>query len=133
MPPKRSDIPDIVLKENSVIISDNLIALLHVSPGDRIAIGYLEKEGNLVPIISKSESGNKLNKSNTFAFRGLRRNILNSLGSRFWAKEVDGNIELEGDGIPIYTEVKKAADAVITKEIIKDTNYNITKLENYEF
>ena len=133
MPPRRPDIPDLILNENNITLSDSLVNLLGAKPGDRIAIGYIDKDGNLVPIISINDSGNKLNKSNTFAFRGSRRNVLNTLGSRFWATEVDGVIQLEGDGIPIYTEVKKAVEAVVTQEIIKDTNYNITKLTNYEF
>ena len=85
------------------------------------------------PIISIGENGNKLTKSNTVSFRGVQHNTLAQFGSNFWVVEIDDLLELEGDGIPVYTDVKKAAQAVVTKEIILDTNYTITKLENYEF
>ena len=85
---KHSDIIDVIIRDNQLILSDQLISLLNAKAGDRITIGYAEK---------------------------------------------DGKIELEGDGLPIFSDVKKAAEAYITKEIILDTNFNITKLTNYEF
>lgn len=133
-PEKRSDIISVILKETSLILDPSLITLLNANPGDRIAIGYTDKEGKLVPIISVApDTGNKLTKSNTVSFRGHQRNTLATFGTNFWAKEEDGVIYLEGDGIPVFTDVKKAAEAIVTKEIILDTNYDITKLSNYEF
>lgn len=128
-----SDIVDVILQSNKLIISEGLLNKLGAKNGDRIMIGYIEKENNMVPIINKDDAGNKLSGSNTVPFRGKQHDILAQFGTNFLAKENNGLIELEGDGIPIYTNVQKAVEAYITKEIILDTTYNITKLENYEF
>lgn len=130
---KHSEIVDLLLKDNKLILDPSLVKKLKAEPGDRIEIGYRERDGLLRPIISIGENGNKLTKSNTVSFRGVQHNTLAQFGSNFWVVEVDDLLELEGDGIPVYTDVKKAAQAVVTKEIILDTNYTITKLENYEF
>lgn len=131
--PKHSEIVDLLLKDNKLILDPSLVNKLKAEPGDRIEIGYRERDGLLRPIISIGENGNKLTKSNTVSFRGVQHNTLAQFGSNFWVVEIDDLLELEGDGIPVYTDVKKAAQAVVTKEIILDTNYTITKLENYEF
>lgn len=130
---KHPDIIDVIMKESSLILDSGLIQKLNAKPGDRIVIGYIQKDGILIPVISVGEEGNKLTNSNTISFRGKQRNNLAQFGSNFWAKEDNGIIELEGDGLPIFTEVKKAVETYITKEIILDTNYNIKKLNNYEF
>ena len=130
---KHSEIVDLLLKDNKLILDPSLVNKLKAKPGDRIEIGYRERDGLLRPIISIGENGNKLTKSNTVSFRGVQHNTLAQFGSNFWVVEIDDLLELEGDGIPVYTDVKKAAQAVVTKEIILDTNYTITKLENYEF
>lgn len=130
---KHPDIIDVIMKESSLILDSGLIQKLNAKPGDRIVIGYIQKDGILTPVISVGEEGNKLTNSNTISFRGKQRNNLAQFGSNFWAKEDNGIIELEGDGLPIFTEVKKAVETYITKEIILDTNYNIKKLDNYEF
>ena len=121
------------MKDSSLLLDSSLLNKLNAKPGDRIDIGYKEKDGNLIPIISKTESGNLLSKSNTIPFRGKKHELLAQFGSNFWATENNGVFELEGDGIPIFTNVKKATEAFITKEIISDTNFNITKITNYEF
>lgn len=131
--PKHSEIVDLLLKDNKLILDPSLVNKLKAEPGDRIEIGYRERDGLLRPIINIGENGNKLTKSNTVSFRGVQHNTLAQFGSNFWVVEIDDLLELEGDGIPVYTDVKKAAQAVVTKEIILDTNYTITKLENYEF
>ena len=130
---KHPDVIDVIMKESSLILDSGLIQKLNAKPGDRIVIGYIQKDGILTPVISVGEDGNKLTNSNTISFRGKQRNNLAQFGSNFWAKEDNGIIELEGDGLPIFTEVKKAVETYITKEIILDTNYNIKKLDNYEF
>ena len=130
---KHPGIIDVIMKESSLILDSGLIQKLNAKPGDRIVIGYIQKDGILTPVISVGEDGNKLTNSNTISFRGKQRNNLAQFGSNFWAKEDNGIIELEGDGLPIFTEVKKAVETYITKEIILDTNYNIKKLDNYEF
>ncbi len=131
---KHSDIVDVTLVKEKIILSDEIISKLNAKVGDKISIGYINKNGNLIPVISLSEEGNKLTKSNSFIFKGKKAEILSQLGSRFWITEQHDNlIELEGDGIPVYTDNKKAVKAFVTKEIIEDTNFNITKLNNYEF
>ena len=130
---KYPDVIDVIMKGSSLILDSGLIQKLNAKPGDRIVIGYIQKDGILTPVISVGEDGNKLTNSNTISFRGKQRNNLAQFGSNFWAKEDNGIIELEGDGLPIFTEVKKAVETYITKEIILDTNYNIKKLDNYEF
>ena len=131
--PKRDDIIDIIMTETTLILSDRLVSLLGASPGDGIIIGFTDKEGTLIPVITLGEEGNKLTKTNTVSFRGKKHNLLTEFGSNFWAHGNNGVIELEGDGLPVYTSVTKAAESYLTQEIITDTNFNITKLETYEF
>lgn len=130
---KKSDIIDLVLRETSFVMSQQLVDLLKVSTGERVAIGFTDNHGVLCPIIYADGSGNKLNGTNTVSFRGKQHGSLAQFGTNFWAKEQDGLILLEGDGVPIYTEVNKAVEAFISKDIILDTNYDITKITNYEF
>lgn len=131
--PKKSDIIDIVMTETTLQLSTRLVSLLNAKPGDSIVIGFMDKAGVLVPVISIGEEGNKLTRTNTVSYRGKKHNVLTEFGSNFWAHINDGIIELEGDKLPIYTSVQKAVESYLTAEIITDTNYNITKLENYEF
>jgi hypothetical protein len=131
--PKKSDIIDIVMTETTLQLSARLVSLLNAKPGDSIVIGFMDKAGVLVPVISIGEEGNKLTRTNNVSYRGKKPNVLTEFGSNFWAHVNDGIIELEGDKLPIYTSVQKAAESYLTAEIITDTNYNITKLENYEF
>lgn len=131
---KHSDIPDLIITQNNRLILDqNLINKLQAKPGDRIFIAYASKDGILVPFITINEEGNKLSKNNSISFRGKQREMLGQFGTNFWLIEEDGILYLDGDGFPIYTEIKKAVEAYITKQIIRDINYNITKLTNYEF
>jgi len=131
---KHSDIIDVKVQDSNLLLDPAFIAKLGAKAGDRITIGFIEKDGNMIPIISIGEEGNKLTKSNTISFRGKQKNTLSQFGTNFWGGDlINGYIELEGDGIPVYTEVKKAVESYISKEIVLDTNYNITKLNNYEF
>ena len=131
--PTRSDIIDIVMTETTLQLSDRLVSLLGATPGSGIVIEFMEKDGTLVPVISIGEEGNKLTRTNTVSYRGKKHNVLTEFGSNFWAHVNNGIIELEGDRLPVYTSVQKATESYLTAEIITDTNYNITKLNNYEF
>lgn len=115
------------------VLSDQLVEWLNAKPGDKISIGYIEQNEKLVPMVTVDESGHKLNKNNSISFRGKQREILGQLGTNFWATNTDGVITLEGDGMPVFTTVKKAVQTYLTRDIIEDTNYSITKLTNYEF
>lgn len=130
---KHLDIIDVIIRDTQLILSDQLIELLQAQAGDKIEIGYIELNDKLTPIIEKSSTGHKLNKNNTISFRGKQREVLGQLGTNFWATEQDGMIILEGDSLPVFTTVKKAVETYLTKDIIEDTNYSITKLTNYEF
>lgn len=130
---KQSDIIDVIMKENTLVFSDQLITTLNAKIGDRISIGYIEKDGNLTPVVGLGENGNKLSGSNTICFRGRQREVLAQFGSHFWLDTNNGIHYLKGDGIPVFTSVKKAVNTYLTKEIIEDTNYNITKLTSNEF
>jgi len=130
---KHPDIIDIIIRDTQLVFSDQLIEWLSAKPGDKISIGYIEKDDKLIPVITKDESGHKLNKNNTISFRGKQREVLGQLGNNFWATVENGIITLEGNGMPVFTTVKKAVETYLTKDIIEDTNYSITKLTNYEF
>ena len=130
---KHPDIIDIIIRDTQLVFSDQLIEWLSAKPGDKISIGYIEKDDKLTPIVSKDESGHKLNKNNTISPRGKQREVLGQLGTNFWATVENNIITLEGDGMPVFTTVKKAVETYLTKDIIEDTNYSITKLTNYEF
>lgn len=130
---KHPDIIDLIIRDNMAVLSDQLVEWLNAKPGDKISIGYIEQNEKLVPMVTVDESGHKLNKNNSISFRGKQREILGQLGTNFWATNTDGVITLEGDGMPVFTTVKKAVQTYLTRDIIEDTNYSITKLTNYEF
>ena len=130
---KHPDIIDVIIRDTQLVFSDQLIEWLSAKPGDKISIGYIEKDDKLIPVITKDESGHKLNKNNTISFRGKQREVLGQLGNNFWATVENNMITLEGNGMPVFTTVKKAVETYLTKDIIEDTNYSITKLTNYEF
>lgn len=115
------------------VMSQQLVDLLQATAGDKISIGFTQQEDKLVPIIEINETGHKLNKNNTFSFRGKQREVLGQLGTNFLATKTNNVITLEGDGMPVFTTVKKAVETYLTRDIIEDTNYSITKLTNYEF
>lgn len=125
---------DLELKDNKAILSDNLVKLLNVSPGDRIAIVYGKLDGNLKPIIQKSESGNILSKSNSFIFKGKDKDFLQQYGNNFSIYDDLGTLFLEGDqDFTIYTSVEKAvSENYLDLSIVTDTNYNITKFKEYK-
>jgi len=130
---KHPDIIDVIIRDTQLVLSDQLVEWLGAKPGDKISIGYIEKDDKLTPVIAKDDSGHKLNKNNTISFRGKQREVLGQLGNNFWATAENNIITLEGNGMPVFTTVKKAVETYLTKDIIEDTNYSITKLTNYEF
>ena len=131
---KRPDIIDVQILDTQLLLSDQLVEMLEqYQTGDKINIGYIEFNDKIVPVIEKTDVGHVLNKNNTVSFRGKQREALGQFGTNFWATDFSGTIMLEGDGLPIFTTVKKAVETYLTKDIIEDTNYSITKLTNYEF
>ena len=74
--PKRSDIIDVVMTETTLQLSARLVTLLNAQPGDGIVIGFMDKAGVLVPVISTGEEGNKLTRTNTVSYRGNTASFL---------------------------------------------------------
>ena len=66
---KHSDIIDVIMQDSNLVLDSALIVKIGAKAGDRIVIGYVEKDGIMIPIISKGDEGNKLTKSNTVSFR----------------------------------------------------------------
>lgn len=130
---KHPDIVDVAIKDTQLVFSDQLLEWLSAQPGDKISIGYIERDDKLVPMVEKNEIGHVLNKNCTISFRGKQQEVLGQFGTNFWATNDNGVFILEGDGLPVFTSVKKAVQTYLTKDIIEDTNYSITKLTNYEF
>jgi len=125
---------DLTLDEGKAILSENLIKLLNANPGDRIAIVYGKLDGNLKPVIKKSDSGNILSKSNSFIFKGKDKDFLQQYGSNFTVYDDLGTFFLEGDQeFTVYTDIQKAvSENYLDLSIVTDTNYNITKFEEYK-
>lgn len=131
---EHSDIIDVQIQGSNLVLDSGLLMKLGATPGDRILIGYTEKEGNMIPIIMKNDDGNKLTNKNTVRFSGKQADVLAQFGSCFWAGEFNGSYcELKGNGIPVYSDIKKAVNAYFSKEIVLDTNYDINYLDNFEF
>ena len=125
---------DLILEDSKAILSENLIKLLEVNPGDRIAIVYGKLDGNMKPVIKKDDSGNILSKSNSFIFKGQERDFLQQYGTNFTVYDDLGTFFLEGDQeFVVYTDVQKAINEnYLDLSIVTDTNYNITKFKEYK-
>lgn len=125
---------DLQLQEGKAILSENLIKLLNANPGDRIAIEYGKLDGNLKPIIRKSDSGNILSKSNSFIFKGQDKDFFEQFGNNFSVYDDLGTLFLEGDReFKVYTSTEKAiSENYLDINILTDTNYNITKFTEYK-
>ena len=80
----------IIVKDNKIILSSEIIDALGANPGDRIVIEYTEYENTILPIILISDGGNKLTKSNTVSFRGKANNNLSAYGTKFDYFQKDG-------------------------------------------
>lgn len=131
---KIPDIIDVKVLENSLIFSDQILADLNAQPNDRLLICYESQDEKLIPVVRKDETGNKLSRENRISFRGTQRKLLLEFGSSFYKDQIkDGVVYLKANGLPVFTTVEKAIKTYLTKQIILDTNYNITKLSNYEF
>lgn len=118
--------PDIIVEDGKLILSSSLVSSLNAVPGDRISIEYTELNNEIVPIIIKSEGGNKLTKSNTVSFRGKNNVSLSEFGTQFCYEENNGILYLKGDNpkYKIYTDVKTAVEH-IDKSIIEDNRFEI--------
>ena len=128
----------LVREENKLILSQKLIEELGAEVDDRIAINYERKEGLTFPVIGVStafggkESGNKLTKSNTVAYRGNSNTTLAEFGTRFSIEPYkEGIFRLIGD---TKSEKMTTPEAVIKSvdmgiEVTGDTNFEIKDLD----
>ncbi len=77
------------LTDNKLVLTPSIIELIGAEVGDRIAINYVSKGDDYVPVVSKStvfgdpEAGNKLTKSLTVSFKGKQAKSLEQYGKEF--------------------------------------------------
>lgn len=84
------NIPTIKIDSNRLILSDEAIKMLEANYGDRISVNYIQDDNhNFYPVIGKSSvfsdsnDGNKLTKSKTISFKGIKKNMLSRYGILF--------------------------------------------------
>lgn len=129
---------DITILEGSVKLSDASVIMLEVLPGDKVSIDYVKRDGKLVPIIHKTETGKKLSKQNTFILKGKDRDFLLQYGDRFMLEVDSGVFYLIGyHPFPVYTDPALATEDYknenyLDMSIIEDTNYHIEKFTKFE-
>lgn len=129
----------LVREENKLVLSSKLVEELGAEYEDRIAINYEKtSEGITFPLIGLSisfggkESGNKLTKSNTVAYRGNSNTTLAEFGTRFSIEPYkEGIFRLIGD---TKSEKMTTPEAVIKSvdmgiEVTGDTNFEIKDLD----
>lgn len=80
------DVAKITREENKITLNNKAVADIGIEYGDRVFIIY-EKDkttNSLFPVIGRSdETGNKITKSNTIAFKGNQNVALAEFGSEF--------------------------------------------------
>lgn len=129
---------DVTVLEGSVKLSDASVVMLEVLPGDKISIDYTKREGKLVPIIHKTETGKKLSKQNTFLLKGKDRDFLLQYGDGFMLDLESGIYYLQGNhSFKVYTDPSVAIEEYknenyLDMSIIEDTNYHIKKFTKFE-
>lgn len=125
---------DLSFQDTKLILSLELIEKLNASPGDKIDISFIDIDEVLYPAVSKSDNGNKLNKTNSIVFKGKKNQLLKSLGTEFTIdeeKSTEDLIILKGENPTVFTSVE-AAVSHLNNFVFEDNNYNIKELE-YEF
>jgi len=116
----------IILGDNKLTLCPSVLSLINASPGDRLEIEYVERDGELMPILVKSIGGNKLNKNNSISLRGKANDTLSLYGTKFSYLYENNLVYLVGHDPrqKVFTEVKASINH-INKEIIEDKNFNI--------
>lgn len=129
---------DVTILEGSVKLSDASVIMLEVLPGDKVSIDYNKRDGKLVPIIHKTETGKKLSKQNTFLLKGKDRDFLLQYGDGFMLEVDSGICYLIGNHpFQVYTDPALATEDYknenyLDMSIIEDTNYHIEKFTKFE-
>jgi hypothetical protein len=119
----------ITLENSRLKFSEDLYYSLYLMEGLLVDVNYTD---NLTPIlIINGESGNKLCKNLTVAFKGKKHKQLSKYGTTFKVKETANGLELIGDGKISEYEYPFEVEPV-KPEIILDTTYIINKFKKYE-
>lgn len=125
---------DLILLNTTIEISSHLVDLLDLDVGDKIDISYINDGELLLPVIHKSDTGNKFTARNTVSFRGKKRDLFQTFGTKFKAEQRNGSVVLIGNGEEVFTSINKAAEDVKRKidiKVLTDTNYNLRKFNTY--
>lgn len=80
--------PRVTLESNKVVFNNSAIKLIGVKPGTLMDIKYKVNNGTSVPVLGTAEAfnvegGNKLTKSNSISFRGVKNDTLSQYGKNF--------------------------------------------------
>ena len=122
--------PIAILEENKLVLNSRAVEALGAQWEDKIAVIYNNQNGLLRPIISVNQSGNKLTKSNTIAFRGKNREKLSEFGSEFKLIPLEDRSFIMDGGIEIpYKEEinKKKTDPKI--KVVEDDTPEVLPME----
>lgn len=125
-----TDVPDIVVEENRLLISPSALATMDVKADDRISIQYWnEGIGSAFPIIGKAQvftsklDGNRVSKTGTVSFRGEKRATLLEFGDSF-------NLEPFKEGIwKLIPTTEKDSESDLTNEVTDLENLNNSEIE----
>ena len=114
------DTPKLYLEENKYRLNNAAITLLGVEVGDEIDIAYKDFEGVLLPVIAASSvsgnKGNKLTKSKTVAYRGVKNEQLSKYGTEFEFKPLQEGIFRLDSG----KEIEVPKDENLQKNLLED-------------
>ena len=82
--------PKLYLEDSKYRLNAKAVELMSIEPGDKLEITY----GKQLPQIQKSEDGNKVTKSFTVQFRGLKHDELIKYGNEFVISKVGDIFQL---------------------------------------
>lgn len=94
---------EVVLGDNKLILTQEIMDLLNAQVGDRLIVRYKESNGFIEPFLGKAETfsetgGNKITKGLTISFRGDQHESLKVFGNKFLVTLAeDGSLKLEND------------------------------------
>lgn len=87
-PDPEDEIPRVTLENNKIVFNNSAIRLMSVKPGTLMDIKYKVNNGVSTPVLGTAEAfnvegGNKLTKSNSISFRGVKNETLSQYGKNF--------------------------------------------------
>ena len=121
---EETNIPTLTLEDTKCCLNQAAIDLMGIEPGDKIDIKYIEIAGKLSPVIGKdtafsSQTGNKLCKNKSFAYRVAKNEELAKYGHIF-------NV-LEGEDPEIF--ILNDPSFVKEAEVVEDVPDNLLNPE----